>query len=256
MLCLELFSGARHGCINIVVICMLNKVAEHLRAFLRWALPKAMERLRVSLGWWTPSARYDNFNFDTLVQLGMLRVLGPIAVRGFTFKVAFWLGLRRRLRDETWFGLILCWNVLYVHFTRASDRLYILMEDLREGILLPESGALRSKGLRMGVKGSDDRYRNNDDALVRRHLFMANLYCVSDRFWWDLGTGRGANYSIGKASMTSIPAILTSAAVRGAIRLPFEMPDASNAFLACCCACYSKMAGWWRSLRVAMKKIF
>ena len=66
-------------------------------------------------------------------QLGMLHVHGPVIVRGFTFKVTFWLGLRRRMRDETWFGVILSWNLLYVHFTRASDRLYMLMEDLRQG---------------------------------------------------------------------------------------------------------------------------
>ena len=81
---------------------MLNKVAEHLRAFLRWALPQAMERLRVSLGCREPYDRYHNFDLDMLEQLGMLRVLGPVAVRGFTFNVAFWLGLRRRRRDDTW----------------------------------------------------------------------------------------------------------------------------------------------------------
>ena len=93
MLSLELLLGAKQECINIVVICMLNTVAEHLRAFLRWALPAAMEHLRVSLGLPAFASRYDSFNFDTLVQLGMLRVLGPVVVRGFTFRVAFWLGL-------------------------------------------------------------------------------------------------------------------------------------------------------------------
>ena len=46
----------------------------------------------------------------------------------------------------------------------------MLIEDLREGILLPKRGPPRVKGLEMGVKGSDGRYRNNDDALVRRHF--------------------------------------------------------------------------------------
>ena len=145
---------------------------------------------RLSLGCREPYDRYHNFDFDMLDQLGMLRVLGPVAVRGFTFNVAFWLGLRRRRRDDTWYGLILTWNVLYIHFTRASDRLYILMEDLREGILLPEFGPLRSKARSMGVEGRHHRYRNNEDALVRRHLFMANLFCVSDRVLWALGTER------------------------------------------------------------------
>ena len=66
LLCLELFCGAKHGCINIVVICMLKKVAEHLRAFLRWTLSEAMERLRASLGWWEPSARYHNFDLSLI----------------------------------------------------------------------------------------------------------------------------------------------------------------------------------------------
>ena len=96
------------------------------------------------------------------------------------------------------------------------------MEDLREGILLPECGPLRWKARSMGVDGRHDRYRNNDDALVRRHLFMANLFCVSDRVLWDLETEQGANYLIGRASMTIMPAILTSAVVRRAIELPFS----------------------------------
>ena len=115
---------------------MLNKVAEHLRAFLRWTLPQAMKYLGSQLRHQLPYDDYHNFDFDMLQESGMLRVLRPIAVRGFTF----WLGLKRRRSDETYDGLILIWNVLYIHFTRASDRLYILMEDLRDLIPLPKGG--------------------------------------------------------------------------------------------------------------------
>ena len=133
--------------------------------------------------------------------LGMLHVHGPVIVHGFTFKVTFWLGLRRRMRDETWVGVILSWNLLYVHFTRASDRLYILMEDLRQGILLPRSGALRARGLALGVTGSDHGRRNMDDALVRRQLFLANLKYVSDKVLLQLKTFAGANHVIGSSHL-------------------------------------------------------
>ena len=46
-------------------------------------------------------------------------------------------------------------------------------------LLLLSFGALRAKGLAMGVTESDNRHRNKDDALVRRRLFLANLKCVS-----------------------------------------------------------------------------
>ena len=49
LLCLELSRGATRGCINIVIICMLNKVAEHLRAFLRWTLSWLPSRMPAAL---------------------------------------------------------------------------------------------------------------------------------------------------------------------------------------------------------------
>ena len=106
----------------------------------------------------------------------------------------------------------------------------MLMEDFREGMLLPESGALRKKGLAMVVPGSDACCRNNDDALVRRHLFLANLMCSSNIVWQELGMGAGANYVIEKSSIACCPAIFTSAAVRQAIRIPFASQEACNDF--------------------------
>ena len=187
VLCLELLRGKDEDTMSIAVICMLNKVAEHLRAFLRWALPAAMEQLRMSLHMQEYPPQYNNFNVDTLEQLGMLRVFGPIAVRGFTFKVALWLGLRRRQSDDTWYGLILWWNVLYVHFSRASDRLYLFAEDLLDRIQLPSGGPLRKKGIQLGIPSQTKQQRDHDESLVRRHLFLANLRNVSNEIWTQLG---------------------------------------------------------------------
>ena len=119
----------------------------------------------------------------------MLRVLGPVVVRGFTFKVAFWVGMRRRILDETWLGLILIWNVLYVHFSRASDRLYVLIEDLRAGISLPPSGALINEARDVGVYGVRGRHSLGDDSKVRHQLQLARLIVLFDTVWNEMNTG-------------------------------------------------------------------
>ena len=95
--------------------------------------------------------RYDNFDLDALIQKGYLSVIGPFAVRGFTYDVCFWLGLKRRAHDATWAGLISHWNLLYVHFTRASSRLYVFLEDLSEGIKFPATGQLYARALKCGL---------------------------------------------------------------------------------------------------------
>ena len=84
-------------------------------------------------------------------DFGGLRVVGPVLVRGYTFRVTFWLRLRRRARAGTRAGLILRWNIHYMHFTRASDPLYVLMENLRAGTRHPSTGSLRTKALQLGL---------------------------------------------------------------------------------------------------------
>ena len=77
--------------------------------------------------------------------------------------------------------MITFWNLLYVHFTRAAERLYILMEDLRDGIQFPRGGKLRETGLNLGLGEKAQELDKHNDAETRRLLFLANLCNVSHR---------------------------------------------------------------------------
>ena len=89
-----------------------------------------MEWCRLLFGLAPFPPEFNDFNYDTLVECGILTISGPVWVQGHTYDIAFWLGLRRRHEDLHYHGLILIWNLVYVHFTRASKRLYVLLENL------------------------------------------------------------------------------------------------------------------------------
>jgi hypothetical protein len=246
LLCLELLAGVQHESMSIVIICLLNHVARDVTAFLRWALPLAMEELRAQLQLPPYPDKYDAFRFDTLVSLNCLRVVGPVLVRGFTFKVAFWLGLRRRTDDDTWAGLILSWNILYVHFTRASDRLYMFMEDLRPGVRLPSRGALRAKALELGLRDHPIlEPLDADDALVRKYVFLANLKCVSQAALHALQVDTSRPWIISERMRYDPPRILESKEVRLDLALPFETPHTCTSFLHRCGVLFERMRNYW-----------
>ena len=249
-LSLELLAGMHDGCISIVVICLLTKVAKHVRAFLRWALPATMEELRVTLHLPEYHVHYQRFNFDALSASGELRVLGPVVVRGFTFKVAFWLGMKRRRDDKAWCGLITWWNLLYVHFTRASDRLYVLMEDLTDGVVLPAADCdLRRRGMKLGISGHNPSW-SGPESLLRRQLHLASFKCLSEQIFAELDVCGSSspvpNFTITKESLWQLPAIYNSVIVQQALGLQTKkMKALEQNVLHYCIRQHIRMTGWW-----------
>ena len=132
-----------------------------------------------------------------------------------------------------------------VHSTRATDRVCILMEDLRDGVKLPRRGCLRKRSLALGLRARKDEFTNRDDALVRRHLFLVGLYRVCKRVWRDLNVSSRAAYTIGRPSIRYLPTILTSNIVRDALKLSSASLDTVHELMLCCAGCYGRMARWW-----------
>lgn len=248
-LCQELLRCVDGQNPRIAVVCMLLAVRDHVTVFLRWTLPRAMERLRQQLRLQPFPAKFSGFDFDTLVQMEYLSVIGPFAVRGFTYEVCFWLGLRRRIMDATWQGLILLWNILYVHFTRASARLYILLEDLCDGIRFPATGQLHRKALRLGLPKTNAESDLTEDSNTRRLLFLANFTLVCKKAFAALTAGvkcvKDEDILVTLESVTRAPALLESAEVRDAIKLRFGGPPESQMFLRYCLDSYGDMQMWW-----------
>ena len=242
-LCLELLVGTQLDEVNIVMICLVDSVVEELAMFFRWVLPKAMEHLRMACGLLVYPEKYHRFNFDALVESGMLQLVGPSFIGEVSCRVTFWIGIRRRSRIDSWSCLIGKWNVLNAHCTRASDRLYLFFEDWCEGIVEEASGTLHGTGPVRGVRLRTRRLGNFENALARRRHFLVDLRRVSNDIWWNQDLAPKATYVVKGGSIAEIPAVVTCGVVRDALNLRFSRSRDANSFLSACAWWYSRRDG-------------
>ena len=66
-------------------------------------------------------------------------------------RLAFVLAPSPNIKKWTWAGDMMEPHLLGQLLSRATHRLYVCGQDLREGILLPSKGALKEEGLHCGV---------------------------------------------------------------------------------------------------------
>ena len=68
-------------------------------------------------------------------------------------RLAFVLAPSPNIKKWIWAGDMMEPHLLGQLLSRATHRLYVCGQDLRQGIILPSKGALKDEGLHCGVRG-------------------------------------------------------------------------------------------------------
>ena len=84
-----------------------------------------------------PESSAYMYSYQALKASGRLSLLGPTKVAGFSGPVGITLCGIRQLKDVSWQGMCLQRSKVYVALTRASERLHLLIVDLRQEVQIP-----------------------------------------------------------------------------------------------------------------------
>jgi hypothetical protein len=119
----------RHN-IRILIIGYLLGPLEFLEAFLIRSLQEACRSLHAALGLGAPPPGFQIYDYLFLSRAGILQLAGAQKSGGMTCTVAILFVPKRNKRDTEWCGDMLKLHLLYLALTRATDRVYSLLEDM------------------------------------------------------------------------------------------------------------------------------
>lgn len=168
---------------TVVVTAFLLKQLRALEAFVRMAVPQICASMQEEVTASQVAAVMEQWQFR-----------GPYSVGGANADVAICLGVRRQRRDNAWRGLALEKPLVYTALTRAKERCYIFLEDLRDEVILPHRGPQASEGHTLGLRNFAGAQTNLTGSAVAGHLLWTRAVwaCIHvfqntfrQRPWWS-----------------------------------------------------------------------
>mgnify|MGYP000541596450 FL=1 len=170
---------------TVVMNSFLNRPLAYLELFLQEKLENTCWQLHSVFGLPRPSAHM--YSYHALKGEGRLSLLGPTKVAGFSGPVGITLCGPRRLKDMSWRGMCLQRSKVYVALSRASERLHLLVVDLRKEVQIPCNGPLKQQGLDLGLSLSQivdgQQVESTSNSVVRNQYSWVRACNHAEYVW-------------------------------------------------------------------------
>ena len=134
-----------------LIVTTLQAVQDNLVEYLWFNVPRICYNLHEALHISEPPGGWDVYEYAQLMQLKRLAVRGCKSVGGLTSRVTFVVAPTPSSKHKTWAGDMMEPHLLGQLLSRATLRLYVCGQDLREGIMLPCAGPRLQEGFVCGV---------------------------------------------------------------------------------------------------------
>jgi hypothetical protein len=161
--------------IRILIIGYLLGPLEFLEAFLIRSLQEACRSLYAALGLGAPPPGFQIYDYLFLRRAGILQLVEAQNAGGMTCTVAILFVPKRNKRDTEWCGDMLTLHLLYLALTRATDRMYMLLEDMRNAHPRTEHQQTESMS---GPHPEEDRW-----SLMKKREHWTRLILQGIRLW-------------------------------------------------------------------------
>ena len=129
-----------------LIVTTLQAAQDNLVEYLWFNVPRTCYNLHEALHISEPPGGWDVYEYAQLMQLKRLAVRGCKSVGGLTSRVTFVVAPSPSSKHKTWAGDMMEPHLLGQLLSRATLRLYVCGQDLREGIMLPCAGPLSQEG--------------------------------------------------------------------------------------------------------------
>ena len=190
LVALEIVTGAR----SVLIVCCLLRVEGDLAAYLEWALPFVCRQLHA----YPDPGELPEFKYELETnrvknalrlqdndpsKAATIDIRGPVACRGSTSDIVFVLGLKRKLSDEQYRGLVTDTQLLKIQYSRARKSLYALVHDLTGTIaLMSRSSEYTVEAIKLGLSLKQVRPKTME-AHLRRQMTYVRMHALYEQIW-------------------------------------------------------------------------
>jgi len=188
---------------GILIISFFKRFLQGMQDCLRHALPKLCRDIWKNLCLGSPSdpdlrnlgKECQFFDFEFLVSKGVLAFSAALRSGGGDCAVAFLCVPQRQRGDISWVGDAIQRHLIFFGLSRASDAVYICMEDLSSRVVLPNGDtSATQEGIRLGIRNTN-WFRDcltpeqvwEEQAMFTRRLPWLRFLDMAGDLWQDLG---------------------------------------------------------------------